>query len=1480
MINSRHCASFSFERKVRFNLLLSKPSLPRAISAATLYIYSIAELSATHSSEDEQRILRHMMLARGCATLSMGLKLPKQELSSKAPSMSASANSDLRSVMSMMHMTSDPWGDIMQKFSEGVNELFKATTASMQQLAMGKGRGADDEFKAHNDPQRLLQEAARMFTQAEAHFRERFPQGSPTAALLGSGVAALALAQPSAAFQHFRTAIRENPEGSGAAARVGLAYALYALGHVQQSSRAFQAALSMDRSNVDAMCGLAMLLLASEQNSAAQAGTGAQQDDEALMNAQRLLQQAHSIDPNSAQVLNQLARLAFIRWEPLSAKGAQGGQIKAEAKQYSKVITLSAVPLQGLRPGEVLQLRSEQPDGSKLTTLVMLHRSKPFVAGEPAKVHLADQIGSRAIRDATIARRDVETSLMYAEAARDKTSNAAIRSETYALLGRAAHALGQDLRALAAYKDSCKLANGSEGSAASTGVTMAWLGRARLQLKDENKNISKFFLEQLEAREHNNTDVLKLLGFMNLIKADGLEEQLRTPGACSAADVPTLTEAAAASRKKAKRRLQEAVELSPMDYEALLLLARANQTQEDKFSRTAAVEAYRRAAQVMVKRNQALPLTLCNNWAVLNMRIGDWDSAEKALRTGLMPLLHRLLPPGAPLADARSEEHLQRVLYSPTGITAAFNWAVIKEGRGDSKGAMDMLRNILSAIPTYVDAALRLARLHRDAGEKIVARQWLSRALTITNREESWQEVADAIPTTDIPRVIPEGQSDALPGAPKADDCAVPLTRMAMARAAALCLMGAMAQEDGELESAARWFGQVRDVKYGTAKSQAAATFDPYVAVAEQNIALQRVLGQDEEFSHAGGGGVVQYRYLVANKLDKRERSLEQLSSGFLHAMRMHQSNLFAVNGWGCAMAERGNLKESLRIFASVREASQDVGSAAVNQGHVLCALKDFSSAAQLFKHALKKFYGQIDMDAELQNQADAELDVDDTLVLPEQLPAEADLVAAIKAGTAMEMTNVPPALLASAVSDQRILTRATPVVTQRVLMSLARVYWKSGKHAECARTTRFSLALSRLDPRLWFNLAFILGVWSFSDLEYQRSIVRKSVETVRAAIARLRKCLSILRWLRGAIAQVRSSAEEKWFADMDKSKGDDLTDEETAGLQRLCDSAVSASNVGVSAQVVDMLLQRGEDKLPEAQEIELEAELSAEQFGAQQAVRQKAIEERAARRARELEAKEAEAAARKAEEQANAARLMQVLGARQKEWANRKATAGEAAKLKQKLGKNMASSKARARVAEGSDSWMAEQFDGMPNYDTDDEALLLQRGVTGGTAVAQLLSAEVDAVFSGDAAAAERVLGELQADEAAGSSMSIDQMFLFGGFDVRALAGAQLSALDNVDPEDFGLTDVNGDSLEQEDNDDVNALFEGTAPEADVSASAPAPIGGRKRSGAGALVDSDSDDDLPATQVGDSLSQGLEATQLESQASQGESKKARTGDE
>ena len=1419
-----------------------------------------------------------MMLARGCATLSMGLKLPKQELSSKAPSMSASANSDLRSVMSMMHMASDPWGDIMQKFSEGVNELFKATTASMQQLAMGKGRGADDEFKSHNDPQNLLKEAARAFKQAEAYFRERFPQGSPTTALLGSGVTALALGQPSAAFEHFRTAIRENPEGSGAAARVGLAYTLYTLGHVKQSSRAFQAALSMDKQCVDAMCGLAMLLLANEQNSAAQAGSGAKQDDGALLNAQRLLQQAHSLDPNNAQVLNQLSRLAFIRWEPLTAKGAQGGEIKAQAKQYSKVITLSAVPLQGLRAGEVLQLRSVQPDGTDLTTLVMLHRSRPFVAGEPTKVHLADQIGSRAIRGASIARRDVETSLMYAEAARDKTSNATVRSETYALLGRAAHALGQDLRALAAYKDSCKLGNGSEGSAASTGVTMAWLGRARLQLKDENKNISKFFLEQLEQREHNNTDVLKLLGFMNLIKADGLEETLRTPGACSSEDAPALAEAAAASRKKAKRRLQEAVELSPLDYEALLLLARANQTQEDKFSRTAAVEAYRRAAQVMVRRNQALPLTLCNNWAVLSMRIGDWDSAEKALRTGLMPLLHRLLPAGAPLTDARSEKHLQRVLYSPTGITAAFNWAVIKEGRGDRPGAMDILRNILSAMPTYVDAALRLARMHRDAGEKIVARQWLARALTITNRGESWQEVADAIPTTDVPRIIPAGQPEALPGAPKVDDCAVPLTRMAMARAAALCLMGAMAQEDGELESAARWFSQVRDVKYGTAKAQAAATFDPYVAVAEQNIALQRVLGQDVEFSHTAGGGVVQYRYLVANKLDKRERSLEQLSSGFLHAMRMHQSNLFAVNGWGCAMAERGNLRESLRIFASVREASQDVGSAAVNQGHVLCALKDFSSAAQLFKHALKKFYGQIDMDAELQAQADAELDLAESDVLPTQLPAEADIVAAIKAGTAMQMTNVPPALLASAVSDQRILTRATPAMTQRVLMSLARVYWKSGKHAECARTTRFSLALSRLDPRLWFNLAFILGVWSFSDLEYQRSIVRKSVDTVRSAIARLRKCLAILRWLRAAIAQVRSDAEDTWYADMEKSKGEELTDEETAGLQRLCDSAVSASNVGVSPQVVELLLQRGEDKLPEAQEIELEAELSAEQFGAQQAVRQKAIEERAARRAREAEAKEAEAAARKAEEQANAERLMKVLQVRQQEWATNKAASGQAAKNKQKLGKNIASSKARARVAEGADSWMAEQFDGMPNYDTDDEALLLQRGVTGGTAVAQQLTAELDAVFSGDAAAAERVLGELDADSAAGSSMSIDQMFLFGGFDVRALAGEQLSALDNVGPGDFGLDDANADALEQEDDDDVNALFDDAAADTGATASAAVRVGGRKRGGA--VVDSDGDSDeggaLPATQVDDS--QGLQATQLDSQASQGDSKKARVG--
>ncbi|VDN08031.1 unnamed protein product [Thelazia callipaeda] len=85
---------------------------------------------------------------------------------------------------------------------------------------------------------------------------------------------------------------------------------------------------------------------------------------------------------------------------------------------------------------------------------------------------------------------------------------------------------------------------------------------------------------------------------------------------------------------------------------------------------------------------------------------------------------------------------------------------------------------------------------------------------------------------------------------------------------------------------------------------------------------------------------------------DYRERALMMYSK----ALKVHPKNIWAANGIGCILAQKGAIQEARDIFAQVREATADFSDVWVNIAHVYMEQKQYVAAIQMYDNCMKKF--------------------------------------------------------------------------------------------------------------------------------------------------------------------------------------------------------------------------------------------------------------------------------------------------------------------------------------------------------------------------------------------------------------------------------------------------------------------------------------------------------------------------------------------
>lgn len=91
------------------------------------------------------------------------------------------------------------------------------------------------------------------------------------------------------------------------------------------------------------------------------------------------------------------------------------------------------------------------------------------------------------------------------------------------------------------------------------------------------------------------------------------------------------------------------------------------------------------------------------------------------------------------------------------------------------------------------------------------------------------------------------------------------------------------------------------------------------------------------------------------------------LSEGYYKkTIQSHPANIYAANGLGIMVAEKGNFELAKQIFSQVREASPDMPDAWINLAHIYVAEERYAEAIQLYSVCLSKCYNGQDLEVML----------------------------------------------------------------------------------------------------------------------------------------------------------------------------------------------------------------------------------------------------------------------------------------------------------------------------------------------------------------------------------------------------------------------------------------------------------------------------------------------------------------------------------
>ncbi|CEG49164.1 TPR-containing nuclear phosphoprotein that regulates K() uptake [Plasmopara halstedii] len=152
-----------------------------------------------------------------------------------------------------------------------------------------------------------------------------------------------------------------------------------------------------------------------------------------------------------------------------------------------------------------------------------------------------------------------------------------------------------------------------------------------------------------------------------------------------------------------------------------------------------------------------------------------------------------------------------------------------------------------------------------------------------------------------------------------------------------LLRLGCMLRDRGQDDEAIRMFDKK---KYEKVMGMPGLKNDPYAFLSMGNIFMSN-LGEKNRYAKNMSLSEVYYKKTLA----------------------AHPRNIYAANGLGIMIAEKGNFELAKQVFSQVREASPDMPDAWINLAHIFVAEERYQEAIQLYTVCLTKCYQGQDLE-------------------------------------------------------------------------------------------------------------------------------------------------------------------------------------------------------------------------------------------------------------------------------------------------------------------------------------------------------------------------------------------------------------------------------------------------------------------------------------------------------------------------------------
>jgi tetratricopeptide (TPR) repeat protein len=416
----------------------------------------------------------------------------------------------------------------------------------------------------------MLNLSAARLDQARFFFDTTLKQCGPVLpALLGMAAVLYGEKDYKGAQEMYAKAMRLYPVKSGSSTRVGFGLACYRLGQVDRAKASFARALDMDRENVEAMVGSAVLDMASLDETSQDFGSRAEK-------AIKMISMANLLDHSNAMVQNHLANHYFWHWTPVTGT--------VEMTQGSNVVKGSQIVQ--LDAGERVRI------GTDFETYVT-----EDTAGEEgeddedtATFRIKDSWKEPTTGGLKLWKKDYDRVVALAKGAYSSTSVKEIQAESLFFLARVYHVREDFDNALKFYEKSCKLA---------PSLSPARFGLAQVLIMQEKYADAAAHLKLVIGTSARATDALALLGLLEVREGKNTQDGLL--------------------------HIRKAIDLDPLNPDLVVLEALALQQHESNYAK--ALERYQKAVELMTRRGRKVHYEIYTNIGVVCHETKKFDKA-------------------------------------------------------------------------------------------------------------------------------------------------------------------------------------------------------------------------------------------------------------------------------------------------------------------------------------------------------------------------------------------------------------------------------------------------------------------------------------------------------------------------------------------------------------------------------------------------------------------------------------------------------------------------------------------------------------------------------------------------------------------------------------------------------------------------------------------------------------------------------------